>query len=457
MAKGKTTDLVAADVDLPPVQGDLRKAVEAIAITPLGGRITLATRKLSNLLLKHAQKDGPDCDGYRLPLSSICATENYDSTNTPFVKDALRKMGQTIVEWNTGVKGSRRWGVSPMIMVEIIEEGNRCFIEWDYPKKVKGRLLDPSVYAKITFDMQDTIRSNAAFALCEIALRYQDSPGGLTMRLPWEQWRPILTGTPDGDDEDNKAYREYKYFKRDVLKPAVIEVTSLTDMKVTLVEHKAGRSVKDVQFKVEPKLQGALQFDEPNLFDLSLVSRIEAFGIDRKKAEKIYSSRDEGPIRAAIEWTEARLARKDLAPVRSAAALFHDALAKGYGKQGKEPPGLTEGKKHKALPNKGEPPPATSISALTARLATEWMNEQRKIIRASFDDKDHDAQAILLADFESQELPKHGHLAKRWKSSGLTDKMCATKFIAWLSRDIAVPPDMELMKFGLERGLISST
>lgn len=231
----------------------LRKAVEAIAVKPHAGKLTLLTRKIANVLLAEAQEQGVDNATYRIPLGRLCTRADYDSTNTTLVKDQLRKMASTTVEWNIGSKGARRWGVTNMVNVEVIEEGNRCWIEWDYPVKLKAKLLAPDVYARLSLQMQNSFRSSAALALYEICLRYVDSPGNLTMRMAWDDWRPILTGVPDGEDG---TYTQYKYFKRDVIKPSVEEVNTLTHLAVELIEHKQGRAVSELQFSVRPKGQG---------------------------------------------------------------------------------------------------------------------------------------------------------------------------------------------------------
>src|SRR5574337_601126 len=214
-----------------------------------------------------------------------------------------------------------------MINVEVIEEGNRCWIEWDYPAKLKEKLLAPDVYARLSLQMQNNFRSSAALALYEICVRYVDAPGNLTMRLPWEDWRPVLTGVPDNDE---MTYNQYKYFKRDVLKPSVEEVNTLTNIQVELIEHKQGRAVAELQFSVRPKEQGGLPFDEPNLVDLSLISRLNALGFTQAQAEKFYSDHDENRLRGTLDYVEKRL-KQSGAKIEKPMAYFRDALAKGYG------------------------------------------------------------------------------------------------------------------------------
>lgn len=448
-----------ADRQLPAAQeisvSELRKAVEAIAVKPHAGKITLLTRKLNNVLLAEAQKQGIETDTYRIPLSRLCANANYDSSNLVLVKEQLRKMASTTVEWNVGVKGSRRWGVTSLIEVEIIEEGNRCWIEWSYPIKLKSKLLTPDVYSRMTLAMQNNFRSGAALALYEICGRYADSPGQLTMRMPWEEWRPTLTGVPDGDDS---TYQEYKYFKRDVVKPAVSEVNSLSmsDFEVELIEHKKGRSVTDLQFKVVKKVQGGLGLEDPNIFDMSLVTRIVALGFSQAQAEKLYSDTDEAKLRATLEYTEKRL--KQSPPIDSPQAYFRKALQAGYAMMA---PGQITGAKHKGIEagkpqQPALPPAAQRPEQITENLARAWWDEQRLRVRAVYDAKSPDAQQADLTGFaESGALAPH--LSKKWRVDGLRNPLCASAFLKWLLRDTAEPGAADLLQYGLANGLIATT
>ena len=429
---------------------ELRKAVEAIAIKPHAGRLTLLTRKLNNVLLAAAQEQGIDRPIYRLALSQVCAKTDFDSSNTAILKDHLRKMASATVEWNLGAKGSRRWGITNMLEVEIIEDGQRCWIEWGYPAKLKDKLLAPDVYARLNLQWQNSFRSGAALALYEICVRYADSPGQLTMRLPWEEWRPRLTGVPDSEDS---TYKEYKYFKRDVIKPAMVEVNSLTAIEVSLIEHKNGRAVADLQFSVKQKNQAALSFDEPNLIDLSLISRMQSLGFSQAQAEKVYTDTDEGRLRGTLDYVEKRLKQAN-PPIENPVAYFRDALAKGYGVKA---PGQLEGEKQKALAKpkgKGGAPGPESPAEVTRQLAEAWWSEQRQMARDSFFALSAAEQGAELARFEATGVPSH--LTKRWKNEGLENPMCLSAFTKWRLSGTPQPTEVELLQFGLARGLISA-
>jgi replication initiator protein len=425
---------------------NLRKAVEAIAVKPHAGKLTLLTRKIANVLLAEAQDQGVDQTTYRIPLSRLCMRADYDSTNMVLVKDQLRKMASTTVEWNVGSKGARRWGVTNMINVEVIEEGNRCWIEWDYPVKLKAKLLAPDVYARLSLQMQNSFRSSAALALYEICLRYVDSPGNLTMRMAWDEWRPMLTGVPDGEDG---TYTQYKYFKRDVIKPSVAEVNTLTHLEVELIEHKQGRAVSELQFAVRPKGQGGLPLDEPNLFDLTIVARLTALGFTQVQAEKLYSDHDESRLRGTLDYVEKRV-KQSGAKIERPQAYFRDALAKGYGAI----PAVADQKKAIDAP-KSKAKPGAATQNLTQKLADAWWSSKRQAAKEAFEFMDEAGQEQALADFEaSGVLP--AVLRKKWQSDRIKNPMCAAAFSKWLLRDIPEPTEAELLLYGHANGLLAT-
>jgi hypothetical protein len=442
--RAKKTDVVS------PSSAELRKAVEAIAIQPKSGKITLLTRKLFNVLLAVAQQADDSGDTYRALLSDIVANSAFDSNDTALVKEHLRRMVSVQVEWSTGTssqKPGRKWGISTLIAdAEILEDPatRRVWVEFSFAPKIKKKLLDPVQYARLSLQFQSQLRSSAGLALYEICVRYLTNPSHLTMRETWEWWRPILSGTPDTEAGD-EAKREYKYFKRDYLRPAIAEVNAVTNIYVELIEHREGRRVAEIQFRVSERKQPMLALDEhPNVFDSTLVDRMVKIGIPLKDAQTLYADSEENRIRAALQMTEQRMRSTSLPPVRSAAALFKDALKKGYA-----PP-------VEALP--AAPAPARgSVGAgaddLKARLLSEFSVHRRKEARALYDEQGEEERELARRTFEEDVLPELGtHMRDDWRKRGLDSKLADTAFFDWLARKTwGEPTDGDLLAFTLSQ------
>ncbi|WDD91050.1 replication initiation protein [Burkholderia sp. FERM BP-3421] len=447
-AKKTDVDVVSAS------SAELRKAVEAIAIQPKNGKITLLTRKLFNVLLAVAQQADDSGDTYRALLSDIVANSAFDSNDTALVKEHLRRMVSVQVEWSTGTssqKPGRKWGISTLIAdAEILEDPatRRVWVEFSFAPKIKKKLLDPVQYARLSLQFQSQLRSSAGLALYEICVRYLTNPSHLTMREPWEWWRPILSGTPDTEAGD-EAKREYKYFKRDYLRPAIAEVNAVTNIFVELIEHREGRRVAEIQFRVSERKQPMLALDEhPNVFDSTLVDRMVKIGIPLKEAQTLYADSEENRIRAALQMTEQRMRSTTLPPVRSAAALFKDALKKGYA----PPVDSVE-----ALPSAGAAGKGAAAGVQQddpkARLRGEYDAYRRKEAKALYEEQGDAEREVARESFEADVLPALGsHLRDDWRRRGLDSKLTETAFFDWLAQKTwGEPTDGDLLAFTLSQ------
>lgn len=303
-------------------------------------------------------------------------------------------------------------------------------------------------YARLSLQFQSQLRSSAGLALYEICVRYLTNPSHLTMRETWEWWRPILSGTPDTEAGD-EAKREYKYFKRDYLRPAIAEVNAVTNIFVELVEHREGRRVAEIQFRVTERKQPMLALDEhPNVFDSTLVDRMVKIGIPLKEAQTLYADSEENRIRAALQMTEQRLRSTTLPPIRSAAALFKDALKKGYAPPLEAlPPATANGAPRSTAGS------ASGADDLKARLLGEFSAYRRKEARALYDEQGERERELARQSFEDDVLPELGtHMRDDWRKRGLDSKLAETSFFDWLARKTwGEPTDGDLLAFTLSQ------
>lgn len=303
------------------LEGEVRKANEAIAIRPIGGEaLTFLTRKLYNTMLFHAQKQGAENRVFEMPLKAITKGSDFESHDTQLIKDHLKKMKRAEVEWNSPGK---EWGISSLVSEAIIRKvGGELILRWEYGSSIQGRLLNPLQYTPVALAYQAVMRTHAGLALLEICLRYESFSVGLTERRPWEWWYSVLTGNIDGNEVGNRKHF-YRYFKRDTIKPAVQEVNSLTEFEVELIEHTQGRKVLDLQFRISKRAQKQLDLDS-QVIDVSLITRMMSLGLKELDAQKVYSTHEENRIRSALEVTEKKM--KSKSKPDSAAAYFRSAL-----------------------------------------------------------------------------------------------------------------------------------
>ena len=461
-----TTELSAQDAEgehrrgrraRPPALRDdtvVQKANESIAIRPKKGRLTLLSRRIYNALLYHAQIQGDDERQYTIPLATLVGDAHFNSRNVALLKEHIREMQTTLIEWNSVGDGEQRWTSSQLLgTVEIAERGSGypVIITWSYPDKVRERLLKPSRYTKILLEVGAQMRSYAAAVLFELGLQYLTSPTRLTMREDLYWWASVLTGRSDVKKVD------YRYFKRDVLRPALAEVDALQDdFTLELIEHREGRRITELQFMVHRKGQAALGVTEDrNPFDLVLVERLRKLGLKDEDADRLYSKTDEGLLRATVEHVEQRMRSATLPALGSPAAYLRDALKKGYAGAASDRAGEGD-----APPPRSEPK-RLPVQASVQSIRDEWEKAQARAAEERFhglaDDGD---KASLQDEFAASEVGRLlAPIANAWRRDGPSSKIAGPIFYRWLAKRgrAAEPSEGDLLAFALERGMVSVT
>ena len=428
------------------------KANEAIAIRPKRGRLTLLSRRIYNALLYHSQRQGVDEPVYQLALRDLIGDARFNSNNTELLKSHLRDMQATTIEWSTSASGQRRWVSSQLLGTVTIEEqgrGRPTVVTWRYPEEIKERLVRPHQYTRVLLEISGQMRSYSAAVLYEIGARYLTSPGRLTMRENVIWWAAVLTGRSDITEVD------YRFFKRDVISKALAEVEALCeDFSLELIEHKQGRKIEEIQFRILPRAQqriGEVDNAQRNVFDLELVGRLIQLGIKQEEAQDIYATTDEGLLRAALDHVHTRMRNASLDPLKSPAAYLKDALKKGYtgvkGSKTDEPPTPSAA----VLPSL-----AITDAERLRRLRELWENDRMKQAREMFlemaqDQQDHWRSRFEAVQLELLALP----IVKAWRRDGPASRIAGTSFFRWLAIETwpETPTDKVLLEFALHRGV----
>lgn len=304
----------SADNISPSKSQPLRKPVNTLAIVPKSVRITSLARKSYNVLLYEAQDQGLEKEVFRIPLDRVVKGVDFDSNDHALIKKHLRAMVSTTVEWQSPTTGEgMAWNVSGLLAhARLLKERGQVWVEWSYAVNLKQELLEPTVFARLKLEIISQLRSHAGIALYEICTRYKDI--GRTARQHWRWWQPVLSGQPVSE---RSSKQEYRIFKRDTLKPAIAEVSAITDLEVELAEYKEGRFISEIQFLIRPKRQTALPLKtSPEPVDLSLIQAAVRLGIEADKAEDLQHEFGLPALRASLEALSARQQHDYPAPVR---------------------------------------------------------------------------------------------------------------------------------------------
>lgn len=416
---------------------EVKRSNETIGIVPKSGRITLVVRRLFNVLLYCSQREGPK-DVYRRPLSELAHLAEFTSSDTATLKEHLQQMNLTPIEWNERTVDEDRWGITTLISQAVIIErkGVGTFVEWALPPKIRDMMLDPEQYTRLSLQIHSTLKSGASVALYEICARYLTSPGKVTMRKPWEWWRPRVTGNPEPD-----AYPEYKYFKRDVLKPAVAEVTALTDIRIELLEHKEGRRVADLQFRVERKAIPGLEMESGKPFDGELLERVMRLGIAQRDARAFYNTHEADFLRSTVELTEKRAAQEP--PLRSKAAYFKKALKGRYADE-------------QAAPSAAKAPAAPSTEERRLDAMMRFTAHRNGEALAAYRELDADQQLEARNKFvQATDVERYKQEVKK---RALTSPAVEAAFSEWYAEALwGKPGEADLLDFMMKHAVIQPT
>lgn len=419
----------------------LRKPVNTLAIIPKSEKITVTARKIYNVMLHYAQRQGVEKERYQIRLAEIATGIDFNSNNTEVIKQYFRQMATTGVEWQSPTTGEgARWSISALIAhADLIQRGNELMLEWSYAPNIKQELLDPQRFAKMSLQVQASLNTMASLVLYEICCRYADNPGGLTARQPWAWWRPVLTGAPDSL---TSAYLEYKIFNRDVLKKAVKKVNEVSDLEIELIEHKVGRAVRELQFHVQRKTANkpdAKRAIEP--VDLRIIGQLIKAGIPQDRAEKLLHKYGSPAIEEALKTLHERQSRQNMETVRNPEKYIATLLQSGqYG-----------------LPKEAEKSTAKVYDSKAERLKLieRFMSMRRAELSEMFHEMTTEEQKQWTARFEEEVLSSSTVMAKAFKNKGIASPVVRPAFLKFLGNAIweegwEKPTDTDLLELSIK-------
>jgi hypothetical protein len=438
MPRPKKSSSVAGIASSPPRPSatDIRKANEAVGLRIKSGRFTFVSRKLLNIFIFVAQKAGmpglnappgePGAEGYFwVRMADIISGFNYSSGNTELIKQTAHEMQSVKVVQTTTKSWTDEVMLSGVKVWNSHGVGNRngeVWLGFAFSPTFQDLVLKPdNNFTKYSLYYQGILSGAQALALYEVCRRYATSPSRVTFKQTYEFWFHVLTGNPI---ESGEPTPEYKYFKRDVVKPAIAEINANTDIEIELVEFKLGRRVESLQFKVSLKPQAALEFMpeiEPGpLLDMKIVEQIMRLGITQEDATEIFAQYGEQSVLAHIALVEKRQNGKSGTTLASPAAYFKVAIANGYATN----PHVAE--------------PAVGLQQETPSepqkdLKAQYIAARNKQALEYFSELEATEQSEMLARFvEQADKTIHAY----YKKKGLEMKTVRSAFGEWLAMEV---------------------
>lgn len=250
--------------------------------------LSLVQRKISNALLHNAYTDLLKKDEHEIDIRQICELIGYDSNDHKLIKEALKKLLSTVIEWNllnNNEQDSVTWTASSML-ASVSIKGSQC--RYTYSKRLKDLLYSPAVYGRISMEIQAKFKSSYALALYENCIRYQN--------LPYSAWFSVetfrqLMGVRAG------KYKVFRDFKKRVIDQAVHEVNLYSNIFIYPELKRISRTVRSIRFKILEKDASDFNISSPLVGVLC-----KNWDFTHIEASSIYNNYKSEDINRALEY-----------------------------------------------------------------------------------------------------------------------------------------------------------
>lgn len=451
-------ELFPESTEAAKAEARMIKHVNAVALMPIkgGGKISVFERKLYNILLHQAQRQGDRAE-YSARMPEIIKQCRFDSNNTAHIKKSLTNLIKTIVEWqspstNESVEVWDACGLLSGASIKKDKLTQGITLEWRFDTKIKQQLLSPDRYARLMLESVTQLRSHPALALYEICARYVDNPSHKTARQHWRWWRPVLTGQAHDIEKG-----EYRYFKRDVLQPAIAEINANTELDVRLLpelREADKKTVSIIQFEVNLKAASAViapsrQPKQVAVQHLPIIGEMIKAGIPQVEAERLLHEVGAQGIEEGLATLERRRAMSSdkIGPVENPARYLRSIVRSA----GPAPTlslgsavdsGVEQVRVHKELERN------------KTALHEEWLRRKKDTLRSLFQESPAGDQESLLKQFRATLTSQP--VVKRLDTNGWNHRMVRDSFASFLGQtwdgpEWNTPKPDDILALALER------
>ena len=412
---------------------EFRKTNEAIGLRVSEGRLSLLSRKLFNVMMYHAQQQKEPGENaplateaakkyFWIPLADVARDAAYHSNDTEKLKVHLEELQNIRVHMEDGIQWTSQRLVSAVTLVNpagLKKKGGQLWFGFAFPPEVAALVTSPgSSYTKLAIYYQTMLRSGTSLGLYEICRRFLTNPSKLTYRQEWEWWYGAISGNPTSE-----ILPQYKYFKRDVIKPAIAEINMTTDINIELIEHVEGRKVIALQFRVQAAEQAALPFPAPPVIDSAMLARIMKLGVAQADAENYLLCTDAAMLSATLALVEKRVGSSARTRIDSPAAYFRQALKNGYAG--------TDAVVAESLGKRGKDAGRSAALSLETpdELRQRYLSARAKEGYALFLEMDDLQQQRWQADFK-----QHRKTARGSSASNMSSALYRNEFSHWFAQ-----------------------
>ena len=370
---------------------------EMVVMKPLGNsKVTLIGRRLYSTLLATTQKQVVGktplaTDTFKAPLSSLLKVSSDSTSAITVAKSYFKEMLDLKVSWESTAPGDGvKWiGLNMLSQAKITETGGQLWVSWAFPPEIMEMIINPERYAVWNLKISSRLSTYCALALYEICARYRDNPTGVTSRKSPDWWIDALSNTAAGAD---KKRREWRKFKGEKIKAAILEINSETDLEIELIEHKEGRALGEVQFAVRKKQRQIDLNFESKIIDVEIVQEAMSLGVPENKVRKLLNTYTDELISAKLKELRDRMLNKSLVQIEHPYAYLKSILnnVNLSDQQSK-----SESKKHQSE-NSGSSTKLNSSSAVDLFNLDSTANQQHTDLFKEFNELDEETRQYWI-------------------------------------------------------------
>ena len=224
-----------------------KEVIKHSAAIQAENRFGLLERRAWNWLLANAYDELPTAETHSIAVSDLTKVLGYTSRNHAHLRETLKTLTSSVLEWNVIRKDKEVWGATTLLAEVEIEDG---VCTYAFGPMLRKRLHNPTMYARISLSLQNQFQSKHALALYELFVDYlhEGNQRGETPFIPLPDFRKLM-GIPEG------MYPEFKKLSKWVIKDPLVEINKVTDLTVTAEYKKEGKAVAAVKFRIRRTLQ----------------------------------------------------------------------------------------------------------------------------------------------------------------------------------------------------------
>ncbi len=343
--------------------------------------LSLLQRKISNALLYHAYKELLLKEEHEITIKELCKLIAYNGNNHSAIKDALKGLLSTVIEWNVvnDVTGAEDWTASS-ILASVSLRGPICLFA--YSPRMKQLLHSPTMFGKINLFIQSRFKSSYGLALYENCIRYRGL--GFTKWFDMETFRKLM-GVPSG------IYTVFRDFKRRVLDKSVEEVNTYSDLFVEPEVFRDGKQVVKVRFSIKERAKKVRLGNRDASQDENLLTKMTRdYGLQPEQARQVIAEYDSSFIQEKIALIELSNNYQQ-GKVQNVTAYFLSALKNNY-----QPPKTSHEQRRVTLQEAND---LKKLETLVKKIRKAYLSYREQIIDQTMQQLDPLEYSHFIEDF----------------------------------------------------------